>query len=404
MQVAASRDFSAALKADGTLWTWAATTWASLASAIRTRRTTPAQVPLTDVAEIAAGDSFMLARLKDGRLYAWGDNSYGQIDGAEEEFVCEPFLLEGFENVRSVRAGNNHALVLMEDGSLRVWGDDYYGQFGGGDEALNAFLEENDLAVTAIEAGGDMCALRDEGGEWYLWGAISLATRPRLWSARAWPAFRWATGTRWPRKRTARSGPRRQHPLPTRLPLQRHASQLGGTALQPGRGGTRFPRPHRARQGPAPWSRSRARSDPWRRDITPPSPLMQAAESGPGPQRLRSTRPGDEEGREVPERLALKASPRWQRATITRFSARTTARSTARVAATTMTQLGHGPLRERERTCVHHGRRGARLGRARHLRRVGYGGAASGSGARTTSGKLGLGHTDAVDGPTAPFP
>ena len=172
MQVAASRDFSAALKADGTLWTWGRNDLGQLGLGHTDTQTTPAQVPLTDVAEIAAGDSFMLARLKDGRLYAWGDNSYGQIAGAEDEFVCEPFLLEGFENVRSVRAGNNHALALMEDGSLRVWGDDYYGQFGGGDEALNAFLEENDLAVAAIEAGGDMCALRDEGGEWYLWGDL----------------------------------------------------------------------------------------------------------------------------------------------------------------------------------------------------------------------------------------
>ena len=84
------------------------------------------------MAEIAAGESFMLARTKDGSLYIWGDNTYGQIPGSEEEYVSEPVLMEDIGNVRSVRAGNNHALALLADGTVRVWGDDYYEQFGGG--------------------------------------------------------------------------------------------------------------------------------------------------------------------------------------------------------------------------------------------------------------------------------
>ena len=174
MQVAASRDFSAALKTDGTLWTWGRNDMGQLGLGHTDTQTTPAQVALEDVAEIAAGDSFMVARTKDGRLYAWGDNRYGQIAGSEEEFVCEPVPLEGFEGVRSVRAGNNHVLALLADGTLRAWGDDYYGQLGGGDEALDRFLRENEITVASIEAGGDMCALQSGEGDWYLWGDGSL--------------------------------------------------------------------------------------------------------------------------------------------------------------------------------------------------------------------------------------
>ena len=172
IQVAASHDFSAALKADGTLWTWGRNDKGQLGLGHTDTQTTPAQVPLEGVAEIAAGQGFMLARTKDGALYAWGDNTYGQIPGAEGAFVCSPVALEGLENTRSVRAGNNHALALLADGTVRVWGDDYYGQLGGGEDALNAFIAENGLAATDIEAGGDMCALRDAGGDWYLWGDL----------------------------------------------------------------------------------------------------------------------------------------------------------------------------------------------------------------------------------------
>ena len=170
MQVLASRDFSAALKTDGTLWTWGRNDKGQLGLGHTDTQTTPAQVALKDVAEIAAGESFMLARTKDGSLYIWGDNTYGQIPGSEEEYVSEPVLMEDIGNVRSVRAGNNHALALLADGTVRVWGDDYYEQFGGGEEALNAFIAENSLTIEAIDAGGDMCAMRDADGNWYLWG------------------------------------------------------------------------------------------------------------------------------------------------------------------------------------------------------------------------------------------
>lgn len=175
MQVLASRDFSAALKSDGTLWTWGKNDAGQLGLGHTDTQRTPAQVALEDVAEIAAGESFMLARTKDGNVYAWGDNAYGQIDGSGDNFVSEPRLLENCRGARAIRAGNRHALVLLEDGRLTAWGDDYYDQLGRGEDAdtdaLNNFILENGLTVTDIDAGGDMSALCSDG-TWYLWGDL----------------------------------------------------------------------------------------------------------------------------------------------------------------------------------------------------------------------------------------
>ena len=171
-QVVASRDFSAALKTDGTVWTWGRNNAGQLGLGHTDTQTTPAQVAIEDVAEIAAGESFMLARTKDGSVYAWGDNTYDQIDGAEEDFVAEPRLLENCSGALSIRAGNNHCLALLGNSRLVAWGDDYYHQLAGGDEALNDFVLENGLTVTAIDAGGEMSALCDGEGAWYLWGDL----------------------------------------------------------------------------------------------------------------------------------------------------------------------------------------------------------------------------------------
>ncbi len=190
IQVVASRDFSAALKADGTLWTWGKNDAGQLGLGHTDSQRTPAQVALEDVAEIAAGESFMLARTKDGSVYAWGDNAYGQIDGSGDEFVPEPRLLENCQGARAIRTGNRHALTLLEGNRLLAWGDDYYNQLGRGEDdlenpeagnadALNNFILENGLTVTDIDAGGDMSALCSDG-TWYLWGDLFGATPTAL--------------------------------------------------------------------------------------------------------------------------------------------------------------------------------------------------------------------------------
>ncbi|HIS03264.1 MAG TPA: hypothetical protein IAA75_05075 [Candidatus Pullichristensenella avicola] len=180
VQIAAGRDFSVALKADGTVWTWGRNDMGQLGLGHTDTQTLPAQVELENVAEIAAGESFVLARLKDGSIYAWGDNAYGQIDGAEDAFVSTPRLLEARRGAVAICAGVNHAMALLAGGTVSLWGDDYYGQLAGGDEALGDFMREGGLTATRIEAGGDMSAMMDKTGAWYLWGDLFGDTPVRL--------------------------------------------------------------------------------------------------------------------------------------------------------------------------------------------------------------------------------
>ncbi|HEX6873399.1 MAG TPA: cell wall anchor protein, partial [Micromonosporaceae bacterium] len=84
-QVAAGLNFSMALRSDGTVWAWGANYRGQLGDGTTTGRLTPVQVVgLTGVTQIAAGDGNTAVALRsDGTVWAWGENTLGQIgDGS----------------------------------------------------------------------------------------------------------------------------------------------------------------------------------------------------------------------------------------------------------------------------------------------------------------------------------
>ena len=80
-------------------------------------------------AALAAGVSHSLALTSDGRVWAWGDNEYGQITGSSERlFVPEP--IAGLSDVVAIAAGWYHSLAVTSDGSVWAWGDNSRTELG----------------------------------------------------------------------------------------------------------------------------------------------------------------------------------------------------------------------------------------------------------------------------------
>ena len=71
---------------------------------------------LSNVVQIAAGDSHNLALSKDGTLVGWGYNAYGQ---------SSPPVVGGWSQVA---AGNFFSLGVLTDGTVRAWGLNNYSQ------------------------------------------------------------------------------------------------------------------------------------------------------------------------------------------------------------------------------------------------------------------------------------
>ena len=92
--------------------------------------------------------------VKAGRIYCWGDNSYGQlgIDGLSVALV--PVAVPGISDARVVAAGNVHTCAIRQGGQVLCWGGSAAGdpRLGRGDTATGVG-ELSGFNASAISAG-----------------------------------------------------------------------------------------------------------------------------------------------------------------------------------------------------------------------------------------------------------
>jgi len=97
-----------------------------------------AQAADLKVSTVAAGDMHSLFLTDDGRLWAMGDNDYGQLGDGTYTTRNTPVLVNGGTNVIAMAAGSEwiaegtegHSLYVTSDGKLWAMGANYYGQLG----------------------------------------------------------------------------------------------------------------------------------------------------------------------------------------------------------------------------------------------------------------------------------
>ncbi|WP_233165896.1 RCC1 domain-containing protein [Archangium sp. Cb G35] len=126
-------NFSLAVKKNGSVWAWGANFYGQLGDGTTTRRLTPMQVPgLTNVVSVAAGRVFSLALERDGTVWSWGNNDYGQLGDGTTARRLTPVRVPGLADVVSIAASGSHCLAVRRDGSVWAWGANFYGQLGDG--------------------------------------------------------------------------------------------------------------------------------------------------------------------------------------------------------------------------------------------------------------------------------
>jgi uncharacterized delta-60 repeat protein len=129
------------LTADGLVFGWGRNDSGQLGDGTTTDRLSPVPLftggPLSgrSIVALATGGAHTLALTADGCLVAWGDNSRGQLGLGTTLSSFLPVAIPGFGpdsgfGIRALAAGPAHSAILTADSRLFACGDNTYGQLG----------------------------------------------------------------------------------------------------------------------------------------------------------------------------------------------------------------------------------------------------------------------------------
>ncbi|MCK9314050.1 MAG: hypothetical protein M0P20_08400, partial [Methanocorpusculum sp.] len=182
LTISAGTFHSLALKENGSVWSWGGNYLGQLGDGTNSAKTTPVQVSsLSDVTGISAGDGHSLALKDGGTVWAWGNNYNGQLGdgtaGGEYDYDAgidknTPVQVWGLTGVIAISAGNSHSLALKSDGTVWAWGDNSTGQLGDGttmDKSLPVRVRGPSNVVN-ISTGSNFSMALTAGGEIWAWG------------------------------------------------------------------------------------------------------------------------------------------------------------------------------------------------------------------------------------------
>jgi len=131
--VSSNNDRTMAITSDGVLWAWGSNSQGQLGDGTKNDRDNPVKI-MNDVIDVSIGAHHTMAITADGALWAWGSNQSGLQAGwlGDGTMTSRRSPTRIIDNIICVSAGSYHSMAIAADGSLWAWGDNTYGQLGTG--------------------------------------------------------------------------------------------------------------------------------------------------------------------------------------------------------------------------------------------------------------------------------
>jgi alpha-tubulin suppressor-like RCC1 family protein len=113
-QVSGGGSHTAAIKTDGTMWTWGRNiTFGQLGDGTVVSRSSPVQIgALTNWSQVSAGFTHTASVKTDGTLWAWGANSQGQLGIGTIVYKSSPIQVGALTSWLQISAGGFHTVAL----------------------------------------------------------------------------------------------------------------------------------------------------------------------------------------------------------------------------------------------------------------------------------------------------
>jgi alpha-tubulin suppressor-like RCC1 family protein len=156
--------------------------------------TTPVQVSLPSgvtATAIAGGSSAAYAIGSNGKVYAWGDNDFGELGDGTVTASSTPVVVSLPSGVTptAIAAGFFNGYAIGSDGNLYAWGDNTFNQLGDGDISPDTctrapfcsttpvrVLLPSGVTPTAIDGSGNTAFAIGSDGKLYAWGDNTYGT------------------------------------------------------------------------------------------------------------------------------------------------------------------------------------------------------------------------------------
>ena len=205
-QISAGREHVAAIKTDGTLWTWGRGDNGVLGTNDGITRSTPVTTFAggNNWKQVSMGNLSHAAAIKtDGTLWLWGDGSNGVLgNGIVTGIRSTPVTtFAGGTNWKQVSAKNAHTAAIKTDGTLWLWGQRDFGKLGNAD--ISSLDKSTPITTFAggtdwkqVDVGGDhTVAIKTDGTLW-VWGyAYDFSSQSFIFAST--PTTTFAGGTNW---------------------------------------------------------------------------------------------------------------------------------------------------------------------------------------------------------------
>ncbi len=213
-QVSSGGNYTAAIKTDGTLWTWGSSFTGRLGNAVITGNIS---TPVTTFAggtnwkQVSCGYGHVAAIKTDGTLWTWGYGGNGRLgNAATTTSVSTPVTtFAGGTNWKQVSCGYGHVAAIKTDGTLWIWG------VGGSGRHGNAQITDRSTPVTTFAGGtnwkqvgcGEIhtSAIKTDGTLWsWGYGGNGRLGNAATTTSVSTPVTTFAGGTNW--KQVSSSG------------------------------------------------------------------------------------------------------------------------------------------------------------------------------------------------------
>lgn len=181
--ISAAWTHSVAVRNDGTVWVWGGNsnsnnqgTLLGTGGSTYSVEKIPVQINgLSGIVAVAADTGHTLALKNDGTVWAWGDNSYGQLGNGSSTSSSTPVQVSELNSISRIFACGGASYAVTENGIVMAWGNNTYGQLGDGTTTsynTPRIIDALDGAVSISGSGERTFMVKSNGTVWG-WGRYS---------------------------------------------------------------------------------------------------------------------------------------------------------------------------------------------------------------------------------------